>query len=57
MAAATSRTIVTTLVTDAPALVPGSSLGIQYLDQRSLIATQPVPLHPGAADTYRQLHG
>ena len=49
--------IATVLVTEAPALVPGSALGTQYLDQRSLIGTDPVPLHPGAAAAYRDLHG
>ena len=46
-----------TLVGAAPALVPASALGTQYLDQRSLIGTGDVPLHPGAAGAYRELHG
>ncbi|OLF12059.1 C4-dicarboxylate ABC transporter substrate-binding protein [Actinophytocola xinjiangensis] len=45
------------LVEDAPDLVPEQALGTQYLDRRSLIATDPVPLHPGAARAYRQLRG
>lgn len=49
--------VVRTLVADAPALVPATTLGTQYLDQRSLIGTGDVPLHPGAAATYRDLHG
>jgi uncharacterized protein len=49
--------VVRTLVAAAPALVPSSALGTQYLDRRSLIATAGVPLHPGAAAAYRDLHG
>jgi TRAP transporter TAXI family solute receptor len=45
------------LVADAPQLVPSSALGTQYLDQRSLIGTGDIPLHPGAAAAYRDLHG
>lgn len=45
------------LVLDAPELVPAQTLGTQYLDRRSLIATAPVPLHPGAASAYRTLRG
>ena len=52
-----ARQIVRTLVTDAPELVPDAALGTQYLDQRSLIGTEPVPLHAGAAAGYRDLHG
>jgi TRAP transporter TAXI family solute receptor len=46
-----------TLVGGAPALVPSSALGTQYLDQRSLIGTGDVPLHPGAVAAYRDMHG
>jgi uncharacterized protein len=49
--------VVRVLVGRAPRLVPPQALGTQYLDQRSLIATAPVPLHPGAAQAYRDLHG
>jgi uncharacterized protein len=49
--------IARTLVGSAPALVPAAALGTQYLDQRSLIGTGDVPLHPGAAAAYRDLHG
>lgn len=49
--------VVRTLVATAPTLVPSSALGTQYLDQRSLIGTGDVPLHPGAAAAYRALHG
>jgi hypothetical protein len=49
--------VVTTLVRAAPDLVPAAALGTQYLDQRWLISTAEVPLHPGAAATYRHLHG
>jgi uncharacterized protein len=53
----TAGALARTLVTAAPALVPESALGTQYLDQRSLIGTGDVPLHPGAAAAYRDLHG
>ncbi|OZM83315.1 TAXI family TRAP transporter solute-binding subunit [Pseudonocardia sp. MH-G8] len=46
-----------TLVAAAPELVPRSAVGTQYLDQRSLIGTGDVPLHPGTAAAYRELHG
>jgi len=46
-----------TLVAAAPELVPESALGTQYLDQRSLIGTGEIPLHPGAVAAYRALHG
>lgn len=49
--------IATTLVRDAPELIPPSALGTQYLDLRSLIETGDVPLHPGAASAYRALRG
>jgi TRAP-type uncharacterized transport system substrate-binding protein len=45
------------LVRSAPQLVPTQALGTQYLDQRSLIPTAPLPLHPGAATAYRDLRG
>lgn len=55
--AATASAVAHTLVTAAPALVPESALGTQYLDQRSLIGTGEIPLHPGAVAAYRALHG
>jgi TRAP transporter TAXI family solute receptor len=54
---AVADTVVRTLVEAAPRLVPSAALGTQYLDQRSLIDTGEVPLHPGAAAAYRTLHG
>jgi uncharacterized protein len=45
------------LVERAAALVPEQALGTQFLDVRSLIGTTDVPLHPGAAAAYRDLHG
>ncbi|HEX6346847.1 TAXI family TRAP transporter solute-binding subunit [Umezawaea sp.] len=45
------------LVERAAALVPEQALGTQFLDARSLIGTTDVPLHPGAAAAYRDLHG
>lgn len=53
IAAAVTRT----LVERAAALVPEQALGTQFLDVRSLIGTAGLPLHPGAAATYRELHG
>lgn len=45
------------LVERAPDLVPAPALGTQYLDQPALVDSGNVPLHPGAADAYRDLHG
>ncbi|MEU4449621.1 TAXI family TRAP transporter solute-binding subunit [Actinosynnema sp. NPDC050801] len=49
--------ITRTLISRAAALVPEQALGTQFLDVRSLIGTAGLPLHPGAATTYRTLHG
>ncbi|MFD7660766.1 TAXI family TRAP transporter solute-binding subunit [Actinosynnema sp. NPDC059797] len=49
--------ITRTLVARAAELVPDQALGTQYLDVRSLIGTARLPLHPGAAAAYRDLHG
>ncbi|MBP2337060.1 TRAP transporter TAXI family solute receptor [Saccharothrix coeruleofusca] len=49
--------ITRTLLDRAAALVPEQALGTQFLDVRSLIGTVGVPLHPGAATTYRTVHG
>ncbi|GLZ39757.1 TAXI family TRAP transporter solute-binding subunit [Actinokineospora sp. NBRC 105648] len=51
------RATVHTLVDHATRLVPQQALGTQYLDVRSLIDTTPAPLHPTAAETYRDLRG
>lgn len=53
----TASTVVETLVGAAPRLIPASAVGTQFLDQRSLIDTGDVPLHPGAVAAYRELHG
>jgi uncharacterized protein len=53
----TAAAVVRVLVTGASRLVPPQALGTQYLDQRSLIATAPQPMHPGAAAAYRELRG
>lgn len=53
----TAAAVVRVLVTGASRLVPPQALGTQYLDQRSLIATAPLPIHPGAATAYRELRG
>jgi TRAP-type uncharacterized transport system substrate-binding protein len=45
------------LVLRASELVPGSAVGAQFLDVRSLIGTGSVALHPGAVRAYRALHG
>ena len=49
--------VVRVLAERAAELVPTQAVGTQFLDVRTLIGTQPVPLHRGAADTYRALHG
>ncbi len=49
--------VVRVLVTSTSELVPPSALGVQYLDQHSLIGTDEVPMHAGAASAYRELHG
>ncbi|MDQ0381807.1 TAXI family TRAP transporter solute-binding subunit [Amycolatopsis thermophila] len=45
------------LVQRAAQLVPAQAVATQFLDVRSLIGTGSVPLHPGAVETYRALHG
>lgn len=45
------------LVRAAARLVPPQALGTQFLDQRALICLLGVPMHPGAASAYRELHG
>lgn len=45
------------LVLRADRLVPEESVGTQFLDAPSLIATGTVPLHPGAVAAYREVHG
>lgn len=45
------------LLTRADRLIPQDALGIQFLDPRALISTAAIPLHPGAAAVYRELHG
>lgn len=52
-----ARGVVEVLVRRAAELVPPGTVGVQYLDPRSLIFTFGVPLHPGAAVAYRQFHG
>jgi TRAP transporter TAXI family solute receptor len=49
--------VVSVLVRRAAELVPQQALGTQFLDVRTLIGTGGVPLHPGAAAGYRDLHG
>jgi hypothetical protein len=49
--------VVSVLVTRAAQLVPQQAVGTQFLDARTLIGTLGVPLHPGAAERYRELHG
>jgi uncharacterized protein len=45
------------LVEHAAQLVPTEARGTQFLDRRALICLLGVPMHPGAATAYRQLHG
>lgn len=49
--------VVRVLVRQAANLVPQQALGTQFLEVRTLIGTAGVPLHPGAAQEYRDLHG
>jgi TRAP transporter TAXI family solute receptor len=49
--------VVRVLAGRAAQLVPDQALGTQFLDTRSLIGTAGLPLHPGAAKAYRELHG
>lgn len=49
--------VVDVLATDARQLVPPYVLGLQYLAAPSMIQTGLIPLHPGAVDAYRRLHG
>jgi TRAP transporter TAXI family solute receptor len=49
--------VVRVLADRATDLVPAEALGTQFLDVRTLIGTEPVPLQPGAAAAYRALHG
>ncbi|MBB5153252.1 TAXI family TRAP transporter solute-binding subunit [Saccharopolyspora phatthalungensis] len=52
-----AEAVVRVLVLRAPFLVPQQAVGTQYLDVRNLIGTGTIPLHPGAARAYRDLHG
>jgi TRAP transporter TAXI family solute receptor len=49
--------IVDVLATEAPQLVPPYVQGLQYLAPPTMIQTGLIPLHPGAVDAYRRLHG
>ncbi|WP_062983090.1 TAXI family TRAP transporter solute-binding subunit [Nocardia anaemiae] len=57
MSDAAAGAIVELLVSRADRLVPAEAAGTQFLDTRSLIGTDSVPLHPGAAAVYRRRHG
>ena len=50
-------TTVNVLATDAPQLMPPEVRGLQYLQPPSMIQTGRIPLHPGAIEAYRALHG
>jgi TRAP transporter TAXI family solute receptor len=49
--------VVDVLATDAAQLVPPYVRGLQYLSPATMIQTGQIPLHQGAVDAYRQLHG
>ncbi|NHA70255.1 TAXI family TRAP transporter solute-binding subunit [Phycicoccus sp. CMS6Z-2] len=49
--------VVEVLVRRAAVLLPDYVRGLQYLTPATMIQTSPVPLHPGAVDSYRALHG
>ncbi|MDQ0925001.1 TRAP transporter TAXI family solute receptor [Pseudarthrobacter sp. W1I19] len=57
LADTTVQRTVELLVGRAEELIPQSSLGVQFLSPESLINTAGLPLHPGAAAAYRELHG
>ncbi|RKQ89472.1 hypothetical protein U746_1808 [Mycolicibacterium mucogenicum 261Sha1.1M5] len=44
------------LVRDAGLLVPADSQSLQFLGLTEIVQTGPVPLHPGAARAFRDLH-
>lgn len=54
---AVAAALVDMLIDSARSLVPEPSAGVQYLTPSSLIATSPVPLHPGAARRYAERYG
>lgn len=45
------------LASDATQLMPPDVRGLQYLSPPSMIQTGKIPLHPGAVEAYRTLHG
>jgi TRAP transporter TAXI family solute receptor len=49
--------VVNVLADDAPQLVPPYVRGLQYLAPPTMIQTGQIPLHQGAVDAYRELHG
>lgn len=49
--------ITRTLVERATALVPPQVRGTQFLDPHTLVGTMNIPMHPGARNAYRELHG
>ncbi|MBR7744731.1 TAXI family TRAP transporter solute-binding subunit [Phycicoccus sp. BSK3Z-2] len=49
--------VVDVLARRAAVLLPDYVRGLQYLTPATMIQTSPVPLHPGAVDAYRALHG
>ncbi|TDL39644.1 TAXI family TRAP transporter solute-binding subunit [Arthrobacter nitrophenolicus] len=48
--------VVGVLIRRSAELVPPGTVGVQFLDPRSLIYTSGVPLHAGAAEAYRRNH-
>ncbi|ART72260.1 TRAP transporter substrate-binding protein [Mycobacterium dioxanotrophicus] len=57
VADAVAAAAVDVLASDAAQLVPAHVRGLQYLAPATMIQTGLVPLHPGAAQAYRRLHG
>ncbi|MDH6437684.1 TRAP transporter TAXI family solute receptor [Streptomyces sp. SAI-144] len=57
LASETAEALTRLLVLRASAFVPEGAVGAQFLDVRSLIGTGSIPLHPGAVEAYRSLHG
>ncbi|NUS42954.1 MAG: TAXI family TRAP transporter solute-binding subunit [Mycobacteriaceae bacterium] len=57
MAHRTAAALTDLLLRRSADLMPDQALGFQFLTRRWLIVTGTLPLHPGAADSYREFHG
>lgn len=57
MSDATAHAVTAVLLSRSDALIPAEAAGTQFLDERSLIDTGRIALHPGAIRAYREWHG